>query len=141
MFTRCTWNCDCDPQDCINWVCCIPVSGGQEGQKFKITLHSHWGNPRSAWITGDLASEEEDGRNTIFSLTLIGCKLSCSHFQCTQTCGGGIKSRFVICQFPNGQMAQEQNCELPKPPSMMQCHVHACPGDVSWYRGPWKSVR
>ncbi|KAK7817013.1 hypothetical protein U0070_014356 [Myodes glareolus] len=61
--------------------------------------------------------------------------------ECTQTCGGGIKSRFVICQFPNGQMAQEQNCELPKPPSMMQCHVHACPGDVSWYRGPWKSVR
>ncbi|XP_057647833.1 A disintegrin and metalloproteinase with thrombospondin motifs 20 [Chionomys nivalis] len=59
--------------------------------------------------------------------------------ECTQTCGGGIKSRFVICQFPNGQMAQEQNCDLPKPPSMMQCHVHACPGDVSWYRGPWKS--
>ncbi|EGW14869.1 A disintegrin and metalloproteinase with thrombospondin motifs 20 [Cricetulus griseus] len=59
--------------------------------------------------------------------------------ECTQTCGGGIKSRFVICQFPDGQMAQEHNCELPKPPSMMQCHVHACPDDVSWYRGPWKS--
>ncbi|KAL1763491.1 A disintegrin and metalloproteinase with thrombospondin motifs 20, partial [Sigmodon hispidus] len=59
--------------------------------------------------------------------------------ECTQTCGGGIKTRFVICQFPNGQMAQEHNCELPKPPSMMQCHVHTCPDDVSWYRGPWKS--
>ncbi|XP_060513873.2 A disintegrin and metalloproteinase with thrombospondin motifs 20 isoform X1 [Panthera onca] len=60
--------------------------------------------------------------------------------ECTQTCGGGIKSRFVICQFPNGQMSQEQNCEiLSKPPSVVQCHVHACPGDVSWHRGPWKS--
>lgn len=61
--------------------------------------------------------------------------------ECTQTCGGGVKSRFVICQFPNGQMTQEHSCELPKPPSMMQCHLHACPEDVSWYRGPWKSVR
>ncbi|GAB1299762.1 A disintegrin and metalloproteinase with thrombospondin motifs 20 [Apodemus speciosus] len=60
--------------------------------------------------------------------------------ECTQTCGGGVKSRFVICQFPNGQMTQEHSCELPKPPSMMQCHLHACPDDVSWYRGPWKSV-
>ncbi|XP_011366634.1 A disintegrin and metalloproteinase with thrombospondin motifs 20 [Pteropus vampyrus] len=60
--------------------------------------------------------------------------------ECTQTCGGGIKSRFVICQFPNGQMSQEQNCEiLNKPPSVVQCHVHACPDDVSWHRGPWKS--
>ncbi|XP_015414045.1 PREDICTED: A disintegrin and metalloproteinase with thrombospondin motifs 20 [Myotis davidii] len=60
--------------------------------------------------------------------------------ECTQTCGGGIKSRFVICQFPNGQMSQEQNCEiLNKPPSVAQCHVHACPDDVSWHRGPWNS--
>uniref|UniRef100_H0V4Q3 ADAM metallopeptidase with thrombospondin type 1 motif 20 n=1 Tax=Cavia porcellus TaxID=10141 RepID=H0V4Q3_CAVPO len=60
--------------------------------------------------------------------------------ECTQTCGGGIKSRFVICQFPNGQVSQEHNCEtLNKPPSVVQCHVHACPDDVSWRRGPWKS--
>ncbi|KAF4010344.1 hypothetical protein G4228_001448 [Cervus hanglu yarkandensis] len=60
--------------------------------------------------------------------------------ECTQTCGGGIKSRFVICQFPNGQLSQEQNCEmLNKPPSVVQCQVHACPDDVSWHRGPWKS--
>ncbi|KAI4586724.1 hypothetical protein MJG53_004511 [Ovis ammon polii x Ovis aries] len=60
--------------------------------------------------------------------------------ECTQTCGGGIKSRFVICQFPDGQLSQEQNCEmLNKPPSVVQCHIHACPDDVSWHRGPWKS--
>nr|XP_004668589.2 A disintegrin and metalloproteinase with thrombospondin motifs 20 isoform X2 [Jaculus jaculus] len=58
--------------------------------------------------------------------------------ECTQTCGGGIKSRFVICQFPNGQMLQEHHCEiLHKPPSVAQCHEHACPDDVSWHRGPW----
>ncbi|ELV10692.1 A disintegrin and metalloproteinase with thrombospondin motifs 20 [Tupaia chinensis] len=62
--------------------------------------------------------------------------------ECTQTCGGGIKSRFVICQFPNGQISQEDNCEvLKKPPSMVQCHMHACPDAASWHRGPWKSVR
>ncbi|XP_062931617.1 A disintegrin and metalloproteinase with thrombospondin motifs 20 isoform X2 [Cynocephalus volans] len=60
--------------------------------------------------------------------------------ECTQTCGGGIKSRFVICQFPNGQVSQEHNCEiLNKPPSVIQCHVQACPDDVSWHRGSWKS--
>ncbi|KAF6117232.1 ADAM metallopeptidase with thrombospondin type 1 motif 20 [Phyllostomus discolor] len=60
--------------------------------------------------------------------------------ECTQTCGGGMKSRFVVCQFPNGQMSQDQNCEsLDKPPSVVQCHVHACPDGASWQRGPWKS--
>ncbi|KAM6215650.1 A disintegrin and metalloproteinase with thrombospondin motifs 20 [Rhynchocyon petersi] len=60
--------------------------------------------------------------------------------ECTQTCGGGIKSRIVLCQLPNGQISEERNCEiLNKPPSVAQCHVHACPDDVSWHRGPWKS--
>lgn len=62
--------------------------------------------------------------------------------QCTQTCGDGIKTRLVICQLPTGQMLGDQNCEiLDKPPNMAQCNVHSCPGDVSWHRGPWKSVR
>ncbi|KFO26140.1 A disintegrin and metalloproteinase with thrombospondin motifs 20 [Fukomys damarensis] len=60
--------------------------------------------------------------------------------ECTQTCGGGIKSRFVICQFPDGQVLPEHNCEmLNKPPSVTQCQVHPCPDEVSWQRGPWKS--
>uniref|UniRef100_A0A8D0GRT1 ADAM metallopeptidase with thrombospondin type 1 motif 20 n=1 Tax=Sphenodon punctatus TaxID=8508 RepID=A0A8D0GRT1_SPHPU len=59
---------------------------------------------------------------------------------CTQTCGDGIKTRLVICQLPNGQMLNDQNCEiLDKPPDVAQCNVHACSGDVSWHRGPWKS--
>ncbi|XP_039770670.1 A disintegrin and metalloproteinase with thrombospondin motifs 20 [Ornithorhynchus anatinus] len=60
--------------------------------------------------------------------------------ECSQTCGGGIKTRLVICQLPNGEMSSDQNCEiLDKPPTMEQCQVHACPDGASWYRGPWKS--
>uniref|UniRef100_A0A8C3P7I2 ADAM metallopeptidase with thrombospondin type 1 motif 20 n=1 Tax=Chrysemys picta bellii TaxID=8478 RepID=A0A8C3P7I2_CHRPI len=61
--------------------------------------------------------------------------------ECTHTCGDGIKTRLVICQLPNGQMLNDQSCEiLDKPPNMAQCNVHSCPGDVSWQRGPWKSL-
>uniref|UniRef100_A0A8C8RHX3 ADAM metallopeptidase with thrombospondin type 1 motif 20 n=1 Tax=Pelusios castaneus TaxID=367368 RepID=A0A8C8RHX3_9SAUR len=60
--------------------------------------------------------------------------------ECTHTCGEGIKTRLVICQLPNGQMLNDQNCEiLDKPPNMAQCNVHSCPGNVSWKREPWKS--
>ncbi|XP_074798282.1 A disintegrin and metalloproteinase with thrombospondin motifs 20 isoform X2 [Natator depressus] len=60
--------------------------------------------------------------------------------ECTHTCGDGIKTRLVICQLPNGQMLNDQSCEiLDKPPNMAQCNVRSCPGDVSWQRGPWKS--
>ncbi|XP_067420282.1 A disintegrin and metalloproteinase with thrombospondin motifs 20 isoform X3 [Emydura macquarii macquarii] len=60
--------------------------------------------------------------------------------ECTHTCGDGIKTRLVICQLPNGQMLNDQNCEiLDKPPNMAQCNVPSCPGSVSWQREPWKS--
>uniref|UniRef100_A0A8C0GEP6 ADAM metallopeptidase with thrombospondin type 1 motif 20 n=1 Tax=Chelonoidis abingdonii TaxID=106734 RepID=A0A8C0GEP6_CHEAB len=60
--------------------------------------------------------------------------------ECSHTCGDGIKTRLVICQLPNGQMLNDQSCEiLDKPPNMAQCNVHTCPGNVSWQRGPWKS--
>ncbi|XP_058511803.1 A disintegrin and metalloproteinase with thrombospondin motifs 20 isoform X2 [Ochotona princeps] len=60
--------------------------------------------------------------------------------ECTQTCGGGMKSRLVICQFPNGQIAPEHTCELlDKPAGTAQCHTHTCPDHASWRRGPWES--
>ncbi|XP_048206844.1 A disintegrin and metalloproteinase with thrombospondin motifs 20 [Perognathus longimembris pacificus] len=59
--------------------------------------------------------------------------------ECTQTCGGGTKSRFVICQLPDGQMLPEHSCEpRNKPPSVAQCHTPACPQGAAWRRGPWK---
>ncbi|XP_028666607.2 A disintegrin and metalloproteinase with thrombospondin motifs 20-like isoform X1 [Erpetoichthys calabaricus] len=60
--------------------------------------------------------------------------------ECTQTCGGGTRTRLVICQLSNGQRLNDNNCEiLDKPPDREQCNVHLCPGSVSWQRGPWKS--
>ncbi|KAM6437992.1 A disintegrin and metalloproteinase with thrombospondin motifs 20 [Liasis olivaceus] len=60
--------------------------------------------------------------------------------ECTQTCGSGLKTRLVVCQLPNGQVLNDQNCEiLEKPPNTAHCNTHLCPAEVSWHRGPWKS--
>ncbi|KAM4676040.1 A disintegrin and metalloproteinase with thrombospondin motifs 20 [Discoglossus pictus] len=60
--------------------------------------------------------------------------------ECTQTCGGGMRTRLVICQLTNGQALDDQNCEiLDKPPNVAQCNTHTCPADASWHPGPWKS--
>ncbi|MGH0146091.1 UNVERIFIED_CONTAM: hypothetical protein FKN15_035149 [Acipenser sinensis] len=59
--------------------------------------------------------------------------------ECTQTCGGGTRTRRVICQLSNDQRLNDHNCEiLDKPPDREQCNMHPCPGSVSWHRGPWK---
>ncbi|KAK6488239.1 A disintegrin and metalloproteinase with thrombospondin motifs 20-like [Huso huso] len=59
--------------------------------------------------------------------------------ECTQICGGGTRTRLVICQLSNGQRLNDHNCEiLDKPPDREQCNMHPCPGSVSWHRGPWK---
>ncbi|XP_075456208.1 A disintegrin and metalloproteinase with thrombospondin motifs 20 [Ascaphus truei] len=60
--------------------------------------------------------------------------------ECTQTCGGGMRTRSVICQLRHGQHLDDQSCEiLDKPPNEAQCNTHACPADASWHPGPWKS--
>ncbi|KAM8974414.1 A disintegrin and metalloproteinase with thrombospondin motifs 20 [Pelodytes ibericus] len=59
--------------------------------------------------------------------------------ECTQTCGGGMKTRLVICQLTTGQILDDQNCEiLNKPSNVAQCNIHTCPADASWHPGPWK---
>ncbi|XP_046889139.1 A disintegrin and metalloproteinase with thrombospondin motifs 20 [Hypomesus transpacificus] len=59
--------------------------------------------------------------------------------ECTQTCGGGRRSRLVLCQRPNGQRLIDHSCDvLDKPPDMEQCNQQPCPGNVSWQRRPWK---
>uniref|UniRef100_A0A3B1IPV9 ADAM metallopeptidase with thrombospondin type 1 motif 20 n=1 Tax=Astyanax mexicanus TaxID=7994 RepID=A0A3B1IPV9_ASTMX len=62
--------------------------------------------------------------------------------ECTQSCGGGQRTRLVVCQRPNGQRLNEHNCDmLDKPPDVEQCNMQPCPGSASWHRRPWKSVR
>uniref|UniRef100_UPI0037E8F759 A disintegrin and metalloproteinase with thrombospondin motifs 20 n=1 Tax=Semicossyphus pulcher TaxID=241346 RepID=UPI0037E8F759 len=59
--------------------------------------------------------------------------------ECTQTCGGGRRTRLVVCQRPNGQRLNDYNCDvLDKPPDMEQCNLQPCPGSASWHRRPWK---
>ncbi|XP_068168609.1 A disintegrin and metalloproteinase with thrombospondin motifs 20 isoform X1 [Antennarius striatus] len=59
--------------------------------------------------------------------------------ECTQTCGGGRKTRLVVCQRPNGQRLNDYNCDvLEKPLDMEQCSRQPCPGSASWHRRPWK---
>uniref|UniRef100_A0A672ZRF1 ADAM metallopeptidase with thrombospondin type 1 motif 20 n=1 Tax=Sphaeramia orbicularis TaxID=375764 RepID=A0A672ZRF1_9TELE len=61
--------------------------------------------------------------------------------ECTQTCGGGRRTRLVVCQRPNGQRLNEYNCDiLDKPPDMEQCNLQPCPGSASWHRRPWKPL-
>uniref|UniRef100_A0A7N8WWB8 ADAM metallopeptidase with thrombospondin type 1 motif 20 n=1 Tax=Mastacembelus armatus TaxID=205130 RepID=A0A7N8WWB8_9TELE len=59
--------------------------------------------------------------------------------ECTQTCGGGRRTRLVVCQRPNGQRLIDYNCDiLDKPPDMEQCNLQPCPGSATWHRRPWK---
>uniref|UniRef100_A0A8C7SEH7 ADAM metallopeptidase with thrombospondin type 1 motif 20 n=1 Tax=Oncorhynchus mykiss TaxID=8022 RepID=A0A8C7SEH7_ONCMY len=59
--------------------------------------------------------------------------------ECTQTCGGGRRTRQVVCQRPNGQRLSDHNCDiLDKPPDVEQCNLDLCPGSASWHRRPWK---
>uniref|UniRef100_A0A673ZNK5 ADAM metallopeptidase with thrombospondin type 1 motif 20 n=1 Tax=Salmo trutta TaxID=8032 RepID=A0A673ZNK5_SALTR len=59
--------------------------------------------------------------------------------ECTQTCGGGRRTRQVVCQRPNGQRLNDHNCDiLDKPPDVEQCNLDLCPGSASWHRRPWK---
>lgn len=65
-----------------------------------------------------------------------------SRSQCTQSCGGGRKTRLVVCQRPSGQRLNDYNCDvLEKPPDVEQCNLQPCPGSASWHRRPWKPVR
>uniref|UniRef100_A0A8C3NAR5 Peptidase M12B domain-containing protein n=3 Tax=Passeriformes TaxID=9126 RepID=A0A8C3NAR5_GEOPR len=62
--------------------------------------------------------------------------------ECTKPCGGGTRTRLVVCQRPNGERFTDLSCEiLDKPPDREQCNVQDCPRDAAWSAGPWSSVR
>ncbi|KAF3829001.1 hypothetical protein GH733_003265 [Mirounga leonina] len=62
--------------------------------------------------------------------------------ECTKLCGGGLRTRLVVCQRPSGERFPDLSCEiLDKPPDREQCNTHACPQDAAWNTGPWSSVR
>ncbi|KAB5536845.1 hypothetical protein PHYPO_G00112000 [Pangasianodon hypophthalmus] len=57
--------------------------------------------------------------------------------KCSKPCGGGIKTRLVVCQRPNGERFSDQSCEiLDKPPDREQCNMQPC---SHWRADPWSS--
>lgn len=62
--------------------------------------------------------------------------------KCTKPCGGGIKTRLVVCQRPNGERFNDLSCEIhDKPPDREQCNTQPCPSSPHWSTDPWSSVR
>uniref|UniRef100_A0AAQ4R1Z0 ADAM metallopeptidase with thrombospondin type 1 motif, 9 n=1 Tax=Gasterosteus aculeatus aculeatus TaxID=481459 RepID=A0AAQ4R1Z0_GASAC len=61
--------------------------------------------------------------------------------ECTKPCGGGIKTRLVVCQRPNGERFNDLSCEIhDKPPDREQCNTQPCPSSPNWSTDPWSSV-
>uniref|UniRef100_A0A8D3C4X6 ADAM metallopeptidase with thrombospondin type 1 motif 9 n=1 Tax=Scophthalmus maximus TaxID=52904 RepID=A0A8D3C4X6_SCOMX len=60
--------------------------------------------------------------------------------ECTKPCGGGIKTRLVVCQRPNGERFNDLSCEIhDKPPDREQCNTQPCPSSPQWSTDPWSS--
>uniref|UniRef100_A0AAQ4QA41 ADAM metallopeptidase with thrombospondin type 1 motif, 9 n=1 Tax=Gasterosteus aculeatus aculeatus TaxID=481459 RepID=A0AAQ4QA41_GASAC len=60
--------------------------------------------------------------------------------ECTKPCGGGIKTRLVVCQRPNGERFNDLSCEIhDKPPDREQCNTQPCPSSPNWSTDPWSS--
>ncbi|XP_077458454.1 A disintegrin and metalloproteinase with thrombospondin motifs 9 [Stigmatopora argus] len=60
--------------------------------------------------------------------------------ECTKPCGGGIKTRLVVCQRPNGERFNDLSCEIhDKPPDREQCNIQPCPSSPHWSTDPWSS--
>uniref|UniRef100_A0A670J9J6 ADAM metallopeptidase with thrombospondin type 1 motif 9 n=1 Tax=Podarcis muralis TaxID=64176 RepID=A0A670J9J6_PODMU len=58
--------------------------------------------------------------------------------ECTKPCGGGTRTRLVVCQHPNGERFTDLSCEiLDKPPDREQCNMQDCLRDTAWNTGPW----
>lgn len=108
--------------------------------------------PCPQWIYG---SWGEVRKSTFFSLVLVALLFPVEEhkpifffsfffcrWQCTKPCGGGIKTRLVVCQRPNGERFNDLSCEIhDKPPDREQCNTQPCSSSPHWSTDPWSSVR
>lgn len=51
---------------------------------------------------------------------------------CSKTCGGGVKTRTVVCQNQSGQTVADSNCPTPKPAVSIACNTDPCTGGDSY---------
>ncbi|KAL4640693.1 A disintegrin and metalloproteinase with thrombospondin motifs 20-like [Arapaima gigas] len=59
--------------------------------------------------------------------------------ECSQTCGGGQRSRRVVCQQSNGRSLNDHMCNtVERPTDTELCNRQPCPAAASWQRRPWK---
>ncbi|XP_016105374.1 A disintegrin and metalloproteinase with thrombospondin motifs 20-like [Sinocyclocheilus grahami] len=60
--------------------------------------------------------------------------------QCSRSCGGGQRTRLVVCQRPSGQRLNEPSCDaLDKPADVERCNGQPCAAAAaSWHRRAWK---
>uniref|UniRef100_A0A8C4QGB3 GON domain-containing protein n=1 Tax=Eptatretus burgeri TaxID=7764 RepID=A0A8C4QGB3_EPTBU len=59
------------------------------------------------------------------------------HCQCSQACGGGIRTRLVACQTHDGQTVDAENCDATAIPVQQQCNQHPCIIKGVWEQGTW----
>ena len=61
--------------------------------------------------------------------------------QCSATCGGGIKSRLVLCRLSSGRTLADTSCNtLSRPVDTRLCSTNPCPSRASWRTNPWNLV-
>lgn len=51
---------------------------------------------------------------------------------CSKTCGGGTKTRAVICQNQNGSNVADSLCPQPKPATSASCNNDDCPPQITY---------
>lgn len=58
--------------------------------------------------------------------------------QCSVTCDKGLKTRIVVCQYEDGSLAVDSECEgEEKPPTERECRKPSC---AKWKSGDWGEV-
>ncbi len=69
----------------------------------------------------------------------VGIWLTGSPGDCSQSCGGGTRSRTVVCVNQDNQPLPEDRCKEAKPSSTEACNTQACPsgGGPTWNVGAW----
>lgn len=55
-------------------------------------------------------------------------------FQCSKSCGSGVRQRAVVCRNELGEESQYYCDYLTKPNETLECNTHSCP---VWNYGAW----
>ncbi|XP_073798559.1 A disintegrin and metalloproteinase with thrombospondin motifs 20 isoform X1 [Danio rerio] len=60
--------------------------------------------------------------------------------ECTVSCGGGQRTRLVVCQQASGQRLSEHSCDaLQRPLDLELCNTHSCSGSAQWHTHSWRT--